>query len=58
MIWLFDCDNLDLEFRLSNNLTNYLGLINCLKGLKTISINHNLLRNILWKKKITTSKYM
>ena len=25
MIWLFDCDNLDLEFGLSKNLANYLG---------------------------------
>ena len=36
MIWLFVGDNLDSEFELSNNLANYLGLINCLRGLKTV----------------------
>ena len=36
-IWfpVFDCDNLDLEFGLSNNLANYQGYSNCaFKGSK------------------------
>ena len=51
---MFDCDNLDLEFGLSNNLANYLGLISCLRGLKTnripfktlIGLNGSYVQNI------------
>ena len=39
MIWLFDCDNRDLEFGLSNNLANYLGLFNYgFKGFKNYQL--------------------
>ena len=38
MIWLFNCDNLDLEFGLSNNLANYLLIQLCFKGFKNYQV--------------------